>query len=102
MQQQQQNQQKDDKDLQWLKQNSREFMNLQAEEKRRILGNLMYFRIRNNADCDGTLTPKVTGMLIDLEVLDLADIISILEDDSILKERVSDAVTIIKEGEDDI
>jgi len=59
----------------------------------------MYYRIASIPNCDKDLIPKITGMLIDLEVLELSDIIDILEKDDILSERVKDAVAIILEGE---
>lgn len=74
-------------------------MELSPDEKRKILGNLMFYRITQINKAPQDLIPKITGMLIDLEVLELADIIEILENDEILNDRVKDATAIILEGE---
>ena len=42
------------------------------------------------------LAPKVTGMLIDLEVLSLSDVLELLEQPVKLEEMVADAVQIIE------
>lgn len=72
---------------------------MSADDKRKILGNLMFYRISTVQNGKQELIPKITGMLIDLEVLDLNDIIEILEKDEILVDRVKDAIAIIQEGE---
>ena len=79
--------------------NTREFEALDSDEKRKILGNLMYYRVQNVDTVQPELVPKITGMLIDLEVLDLTDIIEILHNDEVLVERVNDAVAIIQEAD---
>lgn len=83
----------------WLKNNQREFEQLSGDEKRKILGNLMYYRVANLENVQKELVPKITGMLIDLEVLELSDIVEILHIDDVLVERVNDAISIINEAE---
>lgn len=83
----------------WLKNNQREFEQLSSDEKRKILGNLMYYRVAGLESVQRELVPKITGMLIDLEVLDLSDIIEILHIDEVLLERVNDAISIINDAE---
>lgn len=70
---------------------------MDSQEKRKLLGNLMFYRVSQIPN-DASIIPKITGMLIDLEVLELEDIIEILTDDSILQERVNDAIAIINEN----
>jgi len=77
----------------------REFDALQGTDKRRILGNLMYYRIQTMSNIEKDLLPKITGMLIDLDVLELTDIVEILENDEILQERVKDAIAVIQDDE---
>lgn len=72
---------------------------MDANEKRKLLGNLMYYRVAENKNVDKTLVPKITGMLIDLEVLDLSDIIEILTKDEALEDRIADALAIINDTE---
>lgn len=84
------------RDLNWLTQNHKEFESLDANEKRKILGNLMYYRVATQT-VDKDLVPKITGMLIDLEVLDLTDVIEILTSEESLKTRVDDAIKVINE-----
>ena len=38
---------------------------------------------------------KITGMLIDLSVFEIADIMEMLDDDDILNEGVSDAIVLL-------
>lgn len=59
----------------------------------------MYYRVANLENVQKELVPKITGMLIDLEVLDLSDIIEILHIDEVLLERVNDAISIINDAE---
>lgn len=87
------------KDINWLISNSREFEQLLMDDKRKILGNLMYFRVASLENIAKEYVPKITGMLIDLDVLDLSDIIDILQQDDVLLERVNDAVEIINEAD---
>ena len=47
------------------------------------------------------LISKVTGMLIDLEILELDEIIEMLSDNNILQERINEAVDILLEEDDD-
>lgn len=79
-----------------MTQNQKAFESLDPNEKRKILGNLMYYRV-NTQTVDKDLVPKITGMLIDLEVLDLADVIEILTNEETLKVRVDDAIKVINE-----
>ena len=45
----------------------------------------------------GELTPKVTGMLIDLDVLAVDDIIESIQNRGILQQRVNEAIELIHE-----
>ena len=87
------------KDLDWLINNQKQFEQMDSNEKRKLLGNLMYYRVAENKNVDKTLVPKITGMLIDLEVLDLSDIIEILTKDEALEDRIADALAIINDTE---
>jgi len=55
----------------------------------------MYNKIRGKAA--EPLVPKITGMLIDLDVLSIQEIIEILSDDAILQERINEARNIIED-----
>lgn len=90
--------QTEERDLTWLIQNKSTFEAMDPNEKRRLLGNLMYYRV-SNQPIKKDLIPKITGMLIDLEVLDLSDIIEILTKDDVLNERIQDAISIINEAD---
>jgi len=43
------------------------------------------------------MTPKVTGMLIDLEVLSVEDILDSIKTQEVLAKRVGEALDLIKE-----
>merc|ERR1712048_437370 len=55
------------KDLNWLSQNIDAFEMMEHHEKKNILGNLMYPLVERNCPIKENV-PKITGMLIDLEV----------------------------------
>lgn len=82
-----------------MRTNPRDFEALSGDEKRKILGNLMYYRIEGLGTVQTEIVPKITGMLIDLEVLELSEIIDILVNDESLKERVRDAIAVIGEAD---
>jgi len=52
-----------------------------------MLGELLYPLVKELAK-DKTLAPKITGMLIDFDVFEVADIIELLESKEHLVERV--------------
>lgn len=69
------------------------------DDKRKLLGNLMFYRVQSVQSVNKDLVPKITGMLIDLEVLEFEEVIEILKDDKVLEERISDAIAVIEEDE---
>jgi polyhydroxyalkanoate synthesis regulator phasin len=86
-------------DITWLINNQKKFEQMSSDEKRKFLGNLMYYRVASQQNVSKELVPKITGMLIDLEVLELSDIIEILKNDDALKERIADAINIINDND---
>merc|ERR1711988_537023 len=86
------------KDLNWLKQNLADFEGLDNHEKKNILGNLMYPLVEANVS-NPEHVPKITGMLIDLEVLRASEIVEIMENQDALKERIDEAIGIINDTE---
>jgi len=80
-----------------------EFLALSSDEQKNKLGNIMYSRVKS-IQKDETLIPKITGMLIDTEVLEFEEILKIIEEDNILKERIEEAIEVINdnnEGQDE-
>ena len=71
-----------------------EFLALEEEKQRQILGELLFPRVK--AIAGDALAPKITGMLIDLSVLEVQEILEFLEDPAILKERVEEAIELIR------
>jgi len=45
---------------------------------------------------DEVIAPKITGMLIDFDVFEVADILEFLENESQLKDRIKEAEDLIK------
>ena len=84
------------KDLRWLKSSIPQFNSMSQSEQKMILGNLMYQRVAEITK-NQNLIPKITGMLIDLEVLTIVEIIEILEKKDVLIERIDEAIKIIEE-----
>merc|ERR1712046_7223 len=86
------------KNLEWLKNNLVDFESLDPMEKKNILGNLMYplvdAKVKNPEH-----VPKITGTLIDLEVLRPQEIVEIIENEESLKDRIDEAIGIINDTE---
>jgi polyadenylate-binding protein len=86
------------KDLAWLKENLATFETYDNHEKKNILGNLMYPLVESSVT-NPDHVPKITGMLIDLEVLRASEIVEIMENQEALKERIDEAIGIINDTE---
>merc|ERR1711937_236244 len=86
------------KDIMWLKNHLATFEAYDSLEKKNILGNLMYplvdAKVKNPEH-----VPKITGMLIDLEVLRPQEIVEIMENEESLKDRIDEAIGIINDTE---
>jgi len=77
-----------------LRNKLQDFLGLDQERQRQILGELLFPRIKEKAG--ENLAPKITGMLIDLSVLEVTEILEFLEDPTLLEERVTEAVQLIQ------
>merc|ERR1712087_6434 len=86
------------RDLDWLKRNLDAFEKYDNHEKNNILGNLMYPLVEQNVQ-NPEHVPKITGMLIDLEVLRANEIVEIMENQEALKDRIDEAIGIINDTE---
>ena len=79
--------------VQNLKDKLDDFLKLEPEKQRNILGELLYPKILRKSRPEHA--PKITGMLVDFEVLTVQDILEMLEDDQILDERIQEAQELI-------
>lgn len=59
----------------------------------------MYPKVLQKCSDQGKVS-KITGMLIDLEILELEEIIDILNNEDALEERINEALEVIDESED--
>ena len=82
------------KDVHWLRANLDEFNSYVSAEKKNILGTMMYAKVVEKAS--HSLVPKITGMLIDLNVLAVDDIIDSIQNRGILQQRVNEAIQLIQ------
>jgi len=82
--------------VQNLRKKLNEFLGWESDKQRQILGELLYPKVSKHTTPD--LAPKITGMLIDLSVLEVQEILEFLEDDSVLQERVTEAAELIRGG----
>lgn len=64
------------------------------------MGSLMYKRIQSLNILDKDKLSKVTGMLIDEQILKISKMIQILTNDDSLNEKVQEALEIIEEDEE--
>jgi polyadenylate-binding protein len=74
--------------------NMEEFMSLDENKQRMILGEMLFPRVQQISG--GSLAPKITGMIIDLTVLEVSEILEFLENNELLVERVEEAMELIK------
>jgi len=86
--------------LEYLRSHKDEFMGFDKERQNNILGNLMYHKVMESGLSKKDLAPKITGMLIDLDILDITEIIEIMENKESLNERVNEALEVINSNED--
>lgn len=82
--------------LDLLKSKKAEFLKFDKEKQQNILGNLMYHRIVGSSLVNKSLAPKITGMLIDMDILDFNEIIDIMENKENLEERIEEALEVIE------
>lgn len=82
-----------------LRRTQKEFQAMSVDEQKNRLGNIMYNRVRS-VQKNEQLIPKITGMLIDTDVLEFDEILEIIEDDNALKERIEEAIEVINENID--
>jgi polyadenylate-binding protein len=80
-----------------LKENLDEFLKMDREKQRTILGELLFPLVKKVAE-EESIAPKITGMLIDFEVFDVSDILEFLDNEEQLRERVSEAEELIKQS----
>lgn len=71
-----------------------DFLQLEVEKQRQILGELLFPLVKGFAN--DSLAPKITGMLIDLSVLEVTEILEFLENPVLLEERVREAMELIE------
>lgn len=86
-------------DVNWLKHNKKEFMGFDTDRQRNVLGELMFAKIQSTRLVAAENVSKVTGMLIDLEILDYEEIIDMLENSDSLKERINEALEVINDSD---
>jgi len=71
-----------------------EFLALDDNRQRQILGEMLFPLVKQISG--DQLAPKITGMLIDLSVLEVTEILEFLENTELLVERVQEAVELIQ------
>ena len=75
-----------------------ELLNLDKKEQRKVLGALLFPTVLEIVGSERT--PKVTGMLIDLSVLEVTEVLEFLENPKLLQERIDEAIELIQDGEE--
>lgn len=82
--------------LETLKSKKNDLLKFEKEKQQNILGNIMYHKVMESSLQDKKLAPKITGMLIDLDILDIDEIIQIMENKDVLEERIEEAMEVIQ------
>jgi len=75
-----------------------ELLNLDKKEQRKVLGALLFPTVLEIVGSERT--PKVTGMLIDLSVLEVTEVLEFLENPKLLQEGIDEAIELIQDGEE--
>lgn len=81
--------------VQNLKDKLDDFLKLDAEKQRNILGELLYPKIVVKTNT--SQAPKITGMLVDFDVLTVQDVLEMLDDEQLLDERIQEALELINQ-----
>jgi len=76
-----------------LKNNWSEFLKFDKEKQRNTLGELLYPLVLERVGDE--LAPKITGMFVDLDQLELSDVFDILNDGEVLNERIEEAKSLL-------
>ena len=84
--------------IQKLNEDLQGFLQQEPDKQRVILGELLFPLVSNLVDST-ELAPKVTGMLIDLDVFEVKEIVEFIESQEVLKERVDEAIELLKDEE---
>ncbi len=84
-------------DIEWLSKNQDEFDSFDKEKKRVILGELMYKNVKAQPNISETQVGQITGMLIDLDILEITEVIEMLLNPEVLEERIKEAIEVIEE-----
>ncbi len=66
-----------------------EFKKLDPKKQRSILGEMMYPRILRHVEQQDA--PKITGMLVDISIMTIKQIIDMLKNESYLIEKIKEA-----------
>lgn len=86
-------------DTQWFKNNKETFMGFSDDKKRNLLGGLMFTKVMETGAVQEKEVAKVTGMLIDLEILDYEEIVDMFESRESLNERIVEALEVINDSD---
>ena len=70
-----------------------DFLGLPEYKQKEILGNLLFQSIQKHTD--EVIAPKIMGLLIDFSVFGVGDILELLENENLLKERIEKAKELI-------
>lgn len=82
-----------------LKAKKDEFLKFDKDKQQNILGNIMYHKVVESNLTNKSYAPKITGMLIDLDILELNEIIDIMENREVMNERINEALEVIEGNE---
>ena len=77
-----------------------DFEKLQEGFKLQMLGDLVYASL-NGHDLDPQEQRKITGMIVDFDVLSLDEILELLTNEDVLQDRIQEALELIREPEEE-
>lgn len=82
--------------LETIEANLQNFKALKQDEQRNVLGELLYPHVLNTVGRE--FAPKITGMLVDFDVMTVEEILDAIKDQDVLKQRVAEAKEALTEA----
>lgn len=76
------------------------FKNLDNSFKLQMLGDLVY-KAMQGKNLEDSIIKKITSMIVDFDVLELDEILELLIDENTLNERITEAIDLIENGNDE-
>lgn len=88
-------------DPNYIQNHIEEFKAMDTNKQRAQLGEIMFPKISKTLAIKGNndIIAKITGMLIDLDVFEVQDVLDMARDENILREKIQEAIDMLNDGQ---